>query len=58
MILYPDVFKRAQEEIDRVVGNSCLPGFSNRDNLPYVNALVKETIRWESSIPTGDADVF
>lgn len=58
MMLYPDVYKRAQEEIDRVIGSNRLPGFKDRDNLPYIDALVKETIRWENVLPTGDTDVF
>ena len=53
MALNPDVLKRAQEEVDRVVGNDRLPSFSDRDNLPYINAVVKETLRWETVAPTG-----
>jgi cytochrome P450 len=43
MILFPEVQKRAQEEIDRVCG-SRLPTID--DPLPYVRACVKETCRW------------
>lgn len=56
MTLYPDVYKRAQEEIDRVIGSNRLPGFKDRDNLPYIGALVKETIRRENTLPTGASD--
>ena len=35
MILYPDVQKKAQEEIDRVVGSDRLPDFQDRKSLPY-----------------------
>lgn len=58
MMLYPNVYKHAQEEIDHVIGNNCLPGFKDRDNLPYIGALVKETIRWENVLPTGGTDVY
>jgi len=53
MTLYPAVLKRAQEEIDRVVGDDRLPSFTDRDSLPYINAIVKETLRWENVSPTG-----
>ena len=53
MLLYPSVLRRAQEEIDRVVGSDRLPTFSDRKDLPYINALAKETLRWESVTPTG-----
>ncbi|KAK5707067.1 hypothetical protein LTR17_021024 [Elasticomyces elasticus] len=46
MSKYPEVQRKAQEEIDRVVGTSRLPTFSDRDNLPYVNAIVEEAQRW------------
>ncbi|KZV72773.1 cytochrome P450 [Peniophora sp. CONT] len=45
MALYPDVQKRAQEELDAVLGGA-LPTFADQDSLPYVNALVKEVFRW------------
>ena len=46
MMLNPQVLKRAQEEIDRVVGTGRLPDFSDRDDLPYVECIVKETMRF------------
>ena len=53
MVLNPDVQKRAQEEIDRVVGTSRLPEMADRDNLPYINAVVKEVLRWHPVTPLG-----
>ncbi|KAE8318233.1 cytochrome P450 [Aspergillus transmontanensis] len=53
MVLNPDVQKRAQEEIDRVVGTSRLPDMSDRGNLPYINAVVKEVLRWHPVTPLG-----
>ena len=46
MVLYPEVQKKAQSELDAVVGPDRLPDFTDRDKLPYVNALVKELHRW------------
>jgi len=42
MTLYPEVQRRAQAEIDQIVGNSRLPDFSDQDALPYVQAVLKE----------------
>ncbi|KAF9562039.1 cytochrome P450 [Agrocybe pediades] len=51
MTLYPEVQKKAQAEIDRVVGSKRLPDFSDRPDLPYINALIKETSRWNLVLP-------
>ncbi len=46
MILHPDVFAKAQAEIDRVVGFDRLPDFQDRSSLPYVESVVKEVYRY------------
>ncbi|KAH8998282.1 cytochrome P450 [Lactarius hatsudake] len=53
MILYPEVQRKAQAEIDWVVGNSRLPDFSDQDVLPYVQAVLKEVSRWHPVTPLG-----
>lgn len=53
MTLHPEVVKKAQAEIDAVVGNERLPTFADRENLPYIDALTKEVFRWNSVVPTG-----
>lgn len=40
MTLYPDVQRKAQAELDLVVGSERLPTFADRDRLPYINAIV------------------
>ncbi|KAG5938821.1 hypothetical protein E4U53_007933 [Claviceps sorghi] len=57
LVLYPDVLRRAQKEIDEVVGSDRLPGFQDRDRLPYVDAVVKETHRWMPVVPIGTTHV-
>jgi hypothetical protein len=53
MTLFPDVQKKAQAEIDAVVGADRLPSFADRESLPYTEALVKEVLRWNVVGPTG-----
>ncbi|CAG9993087.1 unnamed protein product [Clonostachys byssicola] len=57
IILFPDVQQKAQQEIDMVIGNGRLPDFSDRHQLPYVNALVSETLRWLPVTPIGTPHV-
>lgn len=44
MLYFPDVQKKAQEELDRVLGGR-LPEFQDERNLPYLSAVVKEVMR-------------
>ena len=53
MILYPETQKRAQAELDRVMGFGRLPSMSDRGNLPYVEAIFMECLRLRPPIPTG-----
>ena len=53
MALYPDVQKKVQAEIDAVVGPNRLPDFHDRPSLPYINAVVKESSRWNLVLPLG-----
>ncbi|KAJ7674371.1 cytochrome P450 [Mycena rosella] len=46
MILYPEYQVKAQKEIDSVVGDLRLPGFEDRANLPLVDAILQEILRW------------
>jgi len=51
MTLSPEVMKKAREELDRVIGKERLPEFSDGDNLPYIDAVVKELLRWNPPLP-------
>ncbi|KAF9238500.1 cytochrome P450 [Melanogaster broomeanus] len=53
MVLNPDVQTKAQEEIDRVVGNERLPNFDDRPALPYIEGVYLETLRWQPVAPLG-----
>ena len=46
MIIYPEAQKKAQAEIDTVVGKDRLPDSNDKESLPYVEALMKEVLRY------------
>ncbi|CAH9078605.1 unnamed protein product [Cuscuta europaea] len=45
MVLHPEIQSKAQSEIDNVVGKNRAVSDSDLPNLPYLNAIVKETLR-------------
>lgn len=47
-MVHPDVKRKAQAEIDQVVGEDRFPAVADRPNLPYINAMVKESLRWHT----------
>ena len=51
MVINPEVAKKAQEELDRIVGKDRLPDFSDLRDLVYIDALVKELLRWGPPLP-------
>ncbi|KDQ57128.1 hypothetical protein JAAARDRAFT_194302 [Jaapia argillacea MUCL 33604] len=63
MTLYPETLKRAQREIDAVIGRERLPDFNDRDALPYVEAFTREILRWRPILAllphaTSEDDVY
>ena len=53
MSMYPEAQAKAQTQLDEVVGNDRLPEYSDLVNLPYIQAVVKELLRWQPVVPTG-----
>ncbi|KAI0088575.1 cytochrome P450 [Irpex rosettiformis] len=53
MLNYPGVMRKAQAELDEVVGRGRVPTFADMDNLPYIRAIVRETLRWRPVSPIG-----
>lgn len=45
MVLHPQVMKKAQAELDQVVGSDRLPDWDDREALPYLQCLIKEIYR-------------
>jgi len=57
-VLNPEIQRRAQKELDTVIGppdspSFRLPTFEDRPQLPYIEALLKESLRWHPSVPSG-----
>ncbi|KAI0826821.1 CyP450 monooxygenase [Trametes gibbosa] len=53
MSLHPNVQERARAELSAVVGADRLPDISDHDALPYIDAIVKECLRWQNATPIG-----
>ena len=53
MILFPEVQHKAQAELDAMVGQDRLTDSSDEESLPYMNALVKEVLRWSPVVPNA-----
>lgn len=53
MVSYPDVQRRAQAEINSVIGKDRLPTFEDRASLPYVESILRETLGWQPIGPLG-----
>ena len=53
MCTHPEVQSAGQAEVDQVIGIERLPTMADRPLLPYVNAIVKEVMRWGPVVPGG-----
>ena len=53
MVQHPDVLKKAQAEVDLVVGTHRLPDLSDKISLPYIEAIIQECLRWQPVLPVG-----
>ncbi len=53
LTLYPDIQRKAREEILQVVGTNRIPNLQDRPSLPYLDAIFREIIRWRPPVPLG-----
>ncbi|KIJ29345.1 hypothetical protein M422DRAFT_188633 [Sphaerobolus stellatus SS14] len=53
MMLHPEIQKKAQEELDVVIGRRRLPQLTDRPSLGFCDALLKESLRWSPPVPMG-----
>lgn len=54
MMAHPEIQKRAQAQLDAVVGPDRLPTLNDRDQLPYIDAILKEVTRSAPVTPLGE----
>lgn len=54
MVIHPAVQAKAQAELDSVIGSGRLPDYNDRLSMPYIDAIVKEVLRWNPVAPLGD----
>ncbi|KAE9405244.1 cytochrome P450 [Gymnopus androsaceus JB14] len=57
MVKWPEYQRKAQKELDRVIGSERLPDFDDRENLPYIQAIVNEILRWQPVTPLALARI-
>lgn len=55
MLVHPEVQKRAQQELDDVLAMDHLPTFADRPDLPYIDCIAWECLRWYPVLPLGVA---
>lgn len=53
MLHNPKAMEKAQAELDEVVGRDRMPAFEDKNNLPYIQAIIRETLRWRPVGPLG-----
>lgn len=53
MVVWPEVQRKAQEEIDRVVGPDRLPNLEDYESMPYIRCCIKENLRWMPTVILG-----
>ncbi|VDB83459.1 unnamed protein product [Peniophora sp. CBMAI 1063] len=51
MLAYPECQRRAQVELDLIVGRARVPTFADMPQLCYIQAMVKEILRWQPMLP-------
>jgi len=52
-LVFPEWIEAAQQELDRVVGADRLPDFKDRPSLPFIEAIVREVLRWNPPVRAG-----
>jgi cytochrome P450 len=53
MVMWPEVLRKAQQEIDGLMREERSPVWGDYERLPYVAQMVKEAMRWRPVVPTA-----
>jgi len=51
LVCHPELQRKAQQEVDALISEDRLPTIEDYEKLPYVNALVKEVLRYRPILP-------
>lgn len=51
MIENPDVQAKAQRELDAMTGGDRLVDYADQNSLPYIQAILREVLRWRPVTP-------
>lgn len=53
-MLHPEIQSRAQAEVDSIITKERrLPTIQDRESMPYLEAVLKEVLRWAPPSPMG-----
>ncbi|RDW89799.1 bifunctional cytochrome P450/NADPH--P450 reductase [Aspergillus mulundensis] len=57
LLTHPKTYRKAQQEVDEVVGQGVIE-VSHLSKLPYINAVLRETLRLNATIPLFTVEAF
>jgi cytochrome P450 len=55
MAMYPEKQALAKAELDQLLCVTRLPTIADRGSLPYIEALIHETLRWHIALPCSES---
>ncbi|KAF5333831.1 hypothetical protein D9758_017428 [Tetrapyrgos nigripes] len=53
LVKNPDAQRKGQLAVDELTGGERLPDFSDIESVPYIDALLREALRWNPVVPLG-----
>ncbi|KAL4787174.1 cytochrome P450 [Aspergillus varians] len=57
LLRHPETYRKAQQEVDEVVGQEVIE-VSHLSKLPYINSVLRETLRLNATIPLFTVEAF
>lgn len=58
MAMYPEKQALAKAELDQLLCGTRLPTIDDRGSLPYIEALINETLRWHIALPFSESSIW